>query len=264
MSRFFRTLLGVVVALGMTTSLLVAVGPAEAASRPQSPPVLAPNSPDGAGTVPSYRYEYRKLSKAKRSDASAAVNIIRKSVTNKGKTLNYRKANKYDNGRTTARRQVAAAYLWAGKKITNVSKAELKKIKKYVPKKKRPRKFDARTEIQDLKILLDANPACTGKSGWRTLYDKHGSRRGWAVYLNRCETANLKAGALTVAFVTGILAISVSSKPPAAAALGTVAAIAGLGGGVIDILQDYSVSGSIYFTVISSPIGLIIMAHPQS
>jgi hypothetical protein len=84
----------------------------------------------------------------------------------------------------------------------------------------------------------------------------------WALYLNKCETANLKA-AVTVGFVTGVLAISMVSKPPAAAALGTVAAIAGLGAGVIDTLQDYSLTGSIRFTVVSSPIGLIIMARPQ-
>jgi hypothetical protein len=263
MSRFLRNLLGAMIALGLAVSLLGSARPAAAAPRPQSPLVLSPTTPDGAGRLPSYRFEYRKLSKAKRTDARAAVNIIRNSVSNKGKTLNYTKANKYDKGRTAARRQVAAAYLWAGKKITNISKAELKKVKKYVPKKKRPRRFDARTPVENLRILWDANPACTGRSGWKTLYDKYGDRRGWALYLNKCETANLKAGAVTVGFVTGVLAISMATKPPAAAALGTVAAIAGLGAGVIDTVQDYSATGSIWFTVVSSPIGLIIMVRPQ-
>ena len=263
MSRIFRNLLGAMVALGLAVSLLGGARPAAAVPRPQSPLVLSPITSDGAGRLPSYRYEYRKLSRAKRTDARAAVNIIRNSVSNKGKTLDYKKANKYDKGRTAARRQVAAAYLWAGKKVTNIGKAELKKVKKYVPKKKRPRLFDARTPVENLRILWDANPACTGRSGWKTLYDKYGARRGWALYLNKCETANLKAGAVTVGFVTGVLAISMASKPPAAAALGTVAAIAGLGAGVIDTLQDYSLTGSIWFTVVSSPIGLVIMVRPQ-
>jgi hypothetical protein len=96
MSRFLRNLLGAMIALGLAVSLLGSARPAAAAPRPQSPLVLSPTTPDGAGRLPSYRFEYRKLSKAKRTDARAAVNIIRNSVSNKGKTLNYTKANKYD------------------------------------------------------------------------------------------------------------------------------------------------------------------------
>lgn len=217
-------------------------------------------SPDGAGRVPSYTYEYRQLSKAKRLDAQAAVRIVRNSVSNKGKTLDYRKSATFDNGRTTARRQIAAAYLWPGK-VTNISKVELKKVKTFVPKKKRPSKFDARAP-RHRGTLMDANPMCTGKSGQKT-YDKYGVRRGWAIYLNRCEAVNLQAGALSVGFVTGVLAISLADEPPTAAALGTVAAIAGLGAGVIDVLQNYSPTRSIYFAVISSPVGSNITAHPQ-
>ena len=99
-SSIFRTLLGVVT-LALAAGLLAAVRPAEAESRQPSSRVLSPIPPDGAGTVPSFRYEYRQLSKAKRKDAEAAVKIIRNSVSNKGKTLHYQKANKYDKGRTT-------------------------------------------------------------------------------------------------------------------------------------------------------------------
>ena len=126
-----RALVGALAA-GLVGATLVAPT-ASAQPVPQTPRVASPTTPDGGGKAPSYYYEYRWLSKAKRAEVSVAWNILSKSVSKDGKTLDYKKANKHDEGKTTIRRKVAATYLWGGKKVTHLSKAEKKKVRTTAP-----------------------------------------------------------------------------------------------------------------------------------
>lgn len=256
MTRIFTRPLGVFVALGVILTLFGGAQPASADPVPQTPRVASPGTRDGAGEVPRYRYDYSQLSKAKKADAQAASNIIAKATSKSAQILDYKKANKYDKGRTTARRQVAAGYLWAGKKVTHLTKTEKKKVQKYIPKKKAGKGFS------DLRTRSDKKVVCEGKSGWVTIYDKYGTRRGWAIYLDSCETQNLKMAFYGVGFISAVVAIG-AKQPHVSGALGTVAAICGLGGGIIETLAFYSTKHAIFFVVLSTPVGISKTAHPQ-
>ena len=175
-----------------------------------------------------------------------------------GKTLDYKKANKHDKGEVSVRRQLAATYLWSGRKVSHISKTELKKVKKYISKKKKPKGFT----LDDAQSF---GTSCPGKSGVATVYDKHRARRGWAVYLNRCQTTAITATMQGIGATTAIMAISLGKKrPDVAAACGIVSIFSLIGAYVVDEVRNYSSTQSVYFLSLSSPIGMVTTLHAQN
>ena len=89
--------------------------------------------------------DWRKgLSKSQRAGLLTSITIFRKATSKNLKTLDYRKARKYDRGRTEARRRYAAGWLYGNKKISHIPKAELKKVKKHKSAHKKPKKAPGR------------------------------------------------------------------------------------------------------------------------
>ena len=187
----------------------------------------------------------------------AAVDIVLRAVSKDGKTLDYKKANKHDKGEVGVRRQLAATYLWSGRKVSHISKTELKKVKKYISKKKKPKGFT----LDDAQSF---GTSCPGKSGVATVYDKHRARRGWAVYLNRCQTTAITATMQGIGATTAILAISLGKKRPDVAAACGIVCLSLIGAYVVDEVRNYSSTQSVYFLSLSSPIGMVTTLHAQN
>lgn len=235
---------------------LTLIGGASLTVPAQASPRIA--TPDAEGQPPRFRVEWRSVPKAKKKQIQVAVDIIRRAVSKDGKTLDYKKANKYDKGEVGVRRQLAATYLWSGRKVSHISKAELKKVKKHISKKKKPKGF-SHERVQSF------GTSCPGNSGVTTVYDKHGARRGWAVYLNQCQTTAITATMQGIGATTAILAISLGKKrPDAAAACGIVSIFSLIGAYAVDEVRNYSSTQSVYFLSLSSPIGMVTTLHAQN
>jgi hypothetical protein len=246
-----RRAVGVVTAAGVIGGLALVAPAAQAAPAPETTPrVAAPFLPDGGGRPPQYKIQFQQLSKAKQKQVKVANYILNKALSKKG-TLDYKKANAYDKRETAIRRQVAAGVLWSGRKVTNISRAERAKVKKYLPKKRA-----SAFSLTNSRGLPDG-PKCTGNSGWRNIYDQYGTKRGYMVLLNSCETSNVVIAAGMCAFVGAI--VTLASGSPYAAGVGATAAICGLGGLLIDEVRDWSNTKSVAISVVSNPIGMLTL-----
>lgn len=175
-------------------------------------------------------YKYSQLSSGRRADL-AATDSIQKHAVSKSHKLDYKKANKYDKGRTTARRKFAAGFLWAGGKITGISSAELKKVKKYIPKKRAPYH-----KLSDARFLPDAPKKCTGVTKYRDVYVK-GPAFDRRYYLNSCDTDLLLASTDSAAILAGVIAVLI---PPSAPGSGAVAGFLLIGNKYITYQQGRS------------------------
>lgn len=174
----------------------------------------------------------QNLSKKKKSTI-AAVKSIYRAVDKKKHTLDYKKANKYDKGKTTTRRKFAAGYLWTGGKIKNISKTELKRVKKYLPKKSY-----SKVRAMGKRGSGDSPARCTGvtklttkqKGPW---FDNH-------YYYNSCDTATIIYVMDQVAVLGGLLIGA--AKPGAGAAL---AALVTAGNNTLKRAKDRSDLGAV-------------------
>lgn len=129
-------------------------------------------------------------------------NITVKSVTRpKGKRprLNYKTADKWDEGQYTLRRQYAAAFSWNGGDLTNISSAELKKVKAMkaqLPARGARIKAAARkgSAVSPQTVSPMAGTNCTGRNKTDTLTTTYPSAPNTKVvyakiyWLDSCET----------------------------------------------------------------------------
>lgn len=217
-----RTLL---VSGAATLALLAGTTTAGAAPTDTTPAVAAAASKD------SPHKDWRKaLNKGQKADVLAGTRIFQKAVNKSQTTLDYKKANKYDNGRTTARRQFAAGWLYWGKKISNISKAERKKVRSYLPKAPLPSPALLRAKAllsADAKAdLLREGPACTGVT--KTVTKRWPSYGGGDMtadfYFNSCDTDLIIAAGGGAAVLTGVIGAMVKN----AAATGIIAVVGGI------------------------------------
>jgi hypothetical protein len=161
----------------------------------------------------AYITDYSKLlTKGQKQDLAAAESIRKHAVNKAHNRLNYKTAKKYDKGDYVARRKMAAGFLSTGGKITNITSGELKKVKKYLPTKRR---------AANSRTLGDSPKRCTGVTKWKDTYVK-GPAFQVDYYLNSCDTDFVKDASDSIAIALGIAA---GIYPPSAPVVGLAAGI---------------------------------------
>lgn len=234
------------VSAAASLALLFTVAPALApASAPE--PAAAAQAPVKPKTIK------KKPTKAQAKDLADLDYMFDRSLNWKTKTIDYKKADKFDHGRTTFRRKSVAWFAWGGGKIKNISKAERKKVRSYFPKRSHhdvrfEDKIDAAQTVSPLGASsVDAGPSrAPAKAGWtctgtrKVIYvDSRIIKNTYArqIYLDSCaaNVAQYAAGAGVIAF--GVLAFYF---PPSAEVALWGGAILGLGALTIELFQDSS------------------------
>lgn len=161
----------------------------------------------------AYITDYSELlTKGQKQDLAVADAIRKKAVNKAHNRLNYKTANRYDKGDYVARRKMAAGFLAGGGKVTDISSAELKKVRKYLPKKHR---------ASNSRTLGDAPKRCTGVTKVKDYYIK-GPAFDVRYYFNSCDTDFIKDATDSIAIALGIVA---ALFPPSAPAVGAAAGI---------------------------------------
>lgn len=200
--------------IGATSVALIAplTPPADATPRPPAPATTASQRGDDGGSS----NDRRTLSQGRQDKIHVASSIYRKATEKNGKVLNYNKAKKYDLSDARARRQFAAVYLWAGRKITHLSKGERAKVKAATPKaarKVKPHGLTTPATASGQGLLtaqkLGGSPfpkKCTGISKV-VAYNQKGPKFENYIWLNSCETRSLELWMSIAAGAAGVMAL---------------------------------------------------------
>lgn len=211
---------------------------AEAAPAAPPPPQTAQGWATGGSTGWKARGDDRKLSKTTQANLKIARTISEKAINKSRTTLDYGKANKYDKGKVTLRRQFAAGWLWSGKKISHISSAELKAVKREIPAQALAHK-PLKTKAYGLALVgpaKAANSKCTGVTKSVQKAAK-GKPWDWWYYYNSCKTNDIKFWLKVGAGAAGVVA---ALFPPSAPLTVTVAALLVVGQDWIDNKQANS------------------------
>jgi len=175
-------------------------------------------------------WDDREISKSRKADLKAVLSIERHALSEDRETLNYKKANKYDRGRTKARRQFAAYWRWMGGKTTHITKAERAKVKKYVPDKSYA---SIKDDDPPTAAAPEGSPAvanakvCTGVTKFSKARSRIIPDTGRYIYkLNSCHTNAVRYTMNTTAAVGVILAVA---YPPSAPLAGILAGVLAMG-----------------------------------
>ena len=218
-----------IVLSGAVTLALLAGTPSTAGAAPTE---TAQAAAAAAGKDSPHKDWRKALNKSQKADVLAGTRIFQKSINKAHTTLDYKKANKYDNGRNTARRQFAAGWLYWGKRISHISKAERKKVRAYLPTTPLPSPALLRAKgllTADAKAdLLKAGLACTGVSKQDTKsWPSYGGGDMTAdFYFNSCDTDIIIAAGGVAAVLAGVIGAMVKH----AAATGIIAVVGGIMG----------------------------------
>lgn len=214
MIRPFRAALAALVA----GSVMALVAPT-ANALPVQPSAPAAPMPIGGGPL----RDDNQLSKVQKKDVSAVVNIFNHAWNKKKKTLDYRKANTYDKGRTTTRRQMARGVVAGGGKLTHISKAERAKVMK-IKTKTLKKRSSSRMSASSSRAELRATQ-CKGRNDVVTkkrtppLFDVR-------YYFDSCRTDALISSLTTIGIAGGLLtAMGAVSVGPVLIAVASVGAV---------------------------------------
>jgi hypothetical protein len=152
----------------------------------------------------------------------------RASINRRTWTMDYRKANAADGGHSTTRRRFAAGFWVGGGRIAHISTAELKKVRRYIPRGSQVQPWRGAS----VPAVRAAAP-CTGHRGYVTRVG--GSRHRIWVWMNSWETINVVAALNGAAVIAGILTIT-----PLAIYGGVICAMLALGAIYLDWRQSQS------------------------
>ena len=139
-------------------------------------------------------WDDRDISAAAKAEGRAALHIMRTSIgAGHWSTLNYKKAKENDKGSVKARRKFASAWLWSGKKISNITAAELAKVKGY---------SDGKPPFPGVAAAV----VCHGRSDVTGRVSVAQDVFDTKIWMNSCQTAAVKFWLNSVAGTVGVLA----------------------------------------------------------
>ncbi len=186
----------------------------------------------------------RNLSIKQTAAIHAATSIYRHSVGATNRTLNYSKAKKFDKGRVAARRKFAAAWLWRGKKVSHISKAELKKVKRYSKGMPSWKSIGATPDLKAARV----DRICTGDSYRVGDIDLAQGRFDVTWFYDSCDTKALLLWMRSVSFISGVLAAAgfVQSESTVAYQLAVQAAAVALAREIISYNADISSLNAVF------------------
>jgi hypothetical protein len=216
-------------------SLAVLVSPALAQAVPSPEPSIHAQSQD----KPRPRYtKTTQLTSTEKKQVDLGARIIHYSVSKAGgrRTMDYRKADKYDQGHPTARRRVVAGFILGGGKVGHISKAELKRVRAYIPKG---------NPYKGLPKNVFGVPQCEGVS--KTVKYHPVPSRNFRIYMNSCDTSLTIFTMTSISVTMGVIGAALAFNPASAAlafVVGVGAGLVALGAAWLGYLQDTSGSSS--------------------
>ncbi len=222
------------VAVGLTALLSVGLTAQATAAPPPIPPSLvAQAAPRSQAPVTDDDLGSEKYKDVKATDS------IRAHAWDRGtKTLDYKKADKYDQGRTGARRKMARGLIYAGAKFKNLSSAERKKIMAYKMSVHGPSGLDS---TRGAHKALD----CRGRSD-TTSKNPKGPTFTVVWYFDSCTTSAIVDSLSSCAILGGVITALTWEVPYYGGYVLTVTGICILGWTVTDIAAKNSDIGAIY------------------
>jgi hypothetical protein len=184
------------VAVCASFALAVTVSPAWA-EQPEQPPTALDQGGQGAPPKPKY-HKLSQLSKAEKSAVKLASRLTAKAT--KGRVLDYKRADKYDQGHPVFRRRFTAGWLFSGGKVTNISHKERKAVRRFIPK-------------GDPYWMLPKDvfgvPHCTGKS--KSVQRGRSYHETWH---KSCRTARIIWVYASAGILLGVLGAAMPPPPP--------------------------------------------------
>lgn len=221
-SRARRTAVLVgMLAIALVTSVLPA----------QAGPPLPVVRPDPGEAPKQHHQKTSQLSAKEKSKVKFGWRMVHYAET-KPKIIDYRRADKYDQGHVTSRRRFVAGFIYNGGKVTHIGAGELRKVKALLP---HPRPLRAAEK-----------PYCRGRQGIK-VYSK--LLPSYKMYWNSCSTARIIAVWSVDMIVLGVGATllgATGAGAPAALVLGMLSAILALGVTIVSYYRDTSSVSSVW------------------
>ena len=272
---FVALLVGVTLALGAAPNAVALPGSPEPVVRAATPaPSRSATTPgpsltsSSAGPWSSPVEDWRRgLSKRQRAGLLTSIRIFRKATSRNLETLDYRKARRYDQGRTELRRRYAAGWLYGHKSISHISTAELKKVKKHKPVHEKSWNTPGLLVGADLGTVAASGPRGTNCKGvtkqvFYTLPGYDGAAIGGDFWFDSCDTNWLIGAGVGTGFLSGVVASELKKylAGPARAIIVIVGAIHAIGSAWLTAAKANSEVGGV---IIKSRASFLTWIVPQ-
>jgi hypothetical protein len=248
-----RTVLTPLAGLALSAAMVTGISPVqtlpEAAAAPKVTRKASYSSSDGDFHSKKMKSQLRALDKM----YSAATD--KKS----GMKINYAKMDKADGGHVTWRRELAAGYIMGGGIVTNISKAERKKVYAEIPGRYKGCQVcvsPAGAAPSDVTLAPDpGTKGCTGRNDKNWKYKGSPIFVHWVdanLYLNSCETDLLQRNMTYTAVAFGIIAVVCGISVIALGygiAFGIASGLLAMGANEVDYRQKRSNKDAVVFKV---------------